>query len=71
METFVCPNTGAIVHSPLQKDNEIVVKLDGATMVSALRMRFPADRQFVFEVDADGDSHVSPNRVPHNNIKGT
>lgn len=49
---------GAALEYPLQEDDFVVINTGGA-MVTALRMRFPADREFVFEVDFDGD-RVSP-----------
>lgn len=68
-ETFVCGNVGAALDSAMQADDRVNVDMEGAT-VTALRMRFPADRQFVFEVDANNDPQVSSTLLSRNQIGG-
>lgn len=50
---------GVALESPLQEDDFVGINMGDGAMVTALRMRFPADKEFVFEVDFDGD-RVSP-----------
>lgn len=71
LATFVCPNMCAAVDSPLQKDDSIVMDVGEGTIVTALRMRFPADREFVFVVETEGVLEVSSQCASQNNCPGT